>query len=97
MEKYIPTGAKVLVSYKNDIKFEKNDSGLVVPTGVKDVGITKKVEVLAVGPGEYTREGKFIETKLKPGQVVIVRSEALFEIAKGVFIIHEPDVFAIVE
>lgn len=49
-------------------------SGLIhIPQTVTESRVgTREAEVMAVGPGHTTRQGKFIPTQVKPGEVVLV-------------------------
>ena len=64
----IPLFDKIVIKPKEES--EQTYGNLVIP----DLGKEKPEmgEVIAVGEGFYTQNGFFIETKLQPGQVVLV-------------------------
>jgi len=50
-------------------------SGIIIPKTVSESRVgTRQAEVVAVGPGHYTPQGKFIPVEVTPGDRVLVDS-----------------------
>ena len=65
----VPTFDNVLV--KRDEADEKTKGGIYMPDTAKDK--PKRGIVVAVGPGRWDRDGKWVEPPCKAGDVVFVR------------------------
>lgn len=89
-----PIGDKIIV--KPEMKVEKTQSGLYIPTGAKTTA-TLLGTVVSVGEGDYNNNGDFIPMKVVPGQKVYYRTDAPIEIDDGVFMIRQSDVYAVEE
>lgn len=62
-----PLGDRVLV--KPMPQEEKTKGGIILPDSAKEK--PQKGEVIAVGKGKITEDGKLIEMEVKPGDIVI--------------------------
>lgn len=67
MAKIRPVNDNVLV--RRDDPDEKSSKGIVLPEVSRER--RQRGEVLAVGPGKYTRSGKFVKADVKLGDVVL--------------------------
>lgn len=65
--KLTPLGDRILV--KPMAQEEKTKGGIILPDSAKEK--PQKGEVIAVGKGKVTDEGKVIEMELKPGDMVL--------------------------
>ncbi len=65
--KLTPLGDRILV--KPMAQEEKTKGGIILPDSAKEK--PQKGEVIAVGKGKVTDEGKVIEMELKPGDTVL--------------------------
>lgn len=77
------------------IEEEQEEGGIIIPDAVKEK--SQEAEVLAVGPGRW-EFGSFIETTVKPGDIVLFNKYAGNETKhKGqeVIILREDDILAI--
>lgn len=91
-----PLGDRVLV--KPLEKETMLPSGIVLPETAKEK--PQFGEILAVGPGERTSEGKRIPIEVQPGQKVAYAKYAGTEIKLNgdeYLLLHEKDILAIVE
>ena len=92
-----PLKDKILV---RPIKAEKQtESGIVIPDTIEGER-PQEGEVLAVGPGRVTPEGKTIPLELKVGDRVLFTKYAPTEIkhdGEELFILSEGDVLAIIK
>lgn len=68
----VPLGDRVLIKVEKAEDAErKHASGIIIPATVKEDRGAKRGEVVAVGPGRITDEGKLIPTKIKVGDTVL--------------------------
>ena len=77
---------------------ETTKSGIVLPGGSKDK--PQQAEVIAVGPGGTTNDGKEIKMEVKPGDRVIYSKYSGTEVKLGddeYIVIKHNDIHAIVE
>lgn len=74
------------------IQNEKTEGGLVIPTTFE--GDVKHGKVIHAGPGRY-ESGVFVETCVKPGDVVWFPSLANCYKVKSLTILRETEVFAV--
>jgi chaperonin GroES len=77
---------------------EKTQSGIILPDTAKEKPI--EGEVIAVGPGKVTDEGKEIKPTLKEGDRVLYGKYSGTEVTVDTveyLIMRESDVFAVVE
>lgn len=91
-----PLGDKVLI--KPSPKEEVTASGIVLPDTVSKER-PQMGEILAVGPGAVTTEGKVIEPKVKAGQKVYFTKYGPTEIKvddEELLIVEEKDILAII-
>lgn len=78
---------------------ETSKSGFVIPETM-DKEKPQKGEVLAVGPGRMSDDGKLIPMKIKVGDIIIFRKYAPDEFkidGKDYLILSESDVIALVK
>lgn len=77
---------------------EKTESGIIVPDTAREKPM--RGEVLAVGPGKITPEGKTLPMHVKVGDIVMYGKYAGTEFKmdkKEYLILNESDVLAIIE
>lgn len=77
------------------IEEEQEEGGIIIPDAVKEK--SQEAEVLAVGPGRW-EFGSFIETTVKPGDIVLFNKYAGNETKhkdQEVIILREDDILAI--
>lgn len=68
----VPLGDRALIRVeKTEDAERKHASGIIIPATVKEDRGAKRGEVVAVGPGRTTDEGKLIPTKIKVGDMVL--------------------------
>jgi len=88
-----PLGDRVVV--KPSTKEEVTKGGIVIPDTAKEK--PQEGEVVAVGPGKMTEEGKRIPLDVKVGDVVIYAKYGGTEIKEGdeeLIILRESDILA---
>ncbi|MFD1472481.1 co-chaperone GroES [Companilactobacillus mishanensis] len=91
-----PLGDRIVVTV--DKEEEKTVGGIVLANNAKEKPQT--AEVLAVGPGAVSPEGKTIAMTVKAGDKVLFDKYAGSEVKydeKDYLILHEKDIMAIVE
>ena len=92
-----PLGDRVLVKPMHEN--ETTHSGIILPDTVSKEK-SEKGEVVAVGPGKTTDDGKILPLTVKVGQKVLFKKYAPDEIKVGqeeFLIISESDILAIIE
>lgn len=92
-EKLEPLGDRLVV--KPIEREEKTKSGIVLPDTVKER--PQEGEVIAVGPGRMTDDGKRIEMDVKKGDVVVYAKYGGTEIKideEDLMILRESDILA---
>ena len=88
-----PLGDRVVV--KPSTKEEVTKGGIVIPDTAKEK--PQEGEVLAVGPGKMTEEGKRIPLDVKVGDIVVYAKYGGTEIKEGdeeLIILRESDILA---
>ena len=88
-----PLGDRVVV--KPSTKEEVTKGGIVIPDTAKEK--PQEGEVMAVGPGKMTEEGKRIPPDVKVGDIVIYAKYGGTEIKEGdedLIILRESDILA---
>jgi chaperonin GroES len=95
-----PLGDRVLVRpLLEEERSGRTKSGIVIPDTVdKERG--EKGEVIAVGPGRMTDEGKLIPLSVKKGQKIVFSKYGPDEIkidGKEYYIINESNILAVIE
>ncbi|GMQ95153.1 MAG: co-chaperone GroES [Patescibacteria group bacterium] len=96
--KITPLGDRVLVKPVSADESKKTESGIIIPETV-DKEKPEQGEVLAVGEGRVTDEGKVIPVKVKLGDTVIFSKYGPDEIkvdGEEYYIIGESSILAIV-
>jgi len=92
-----PLADKVIVRPKKEE--EKTKSGIVLPaTGEKDK--PEQGEVVAVGPGKMTEDGKLLPMSIKVGQTVVFTQYGPTEIkmeGTKYLVLSEGDILAVIE
>jgi chaperonin GroES len=76
---------------------EKTAGGIIIPDNAKEK--PQKGEVVSVGPGKYSNEGKKIEMTLKKGDRILYGKYSGTEIkidGKEYLIMRESDVLAVI-
>lgn len=96
-EKYelLPIGNQVILERK--VADEKSTGGLFLPQNAQEKSL--QATVVAAGPGLMTSSGAFIETTVKPGDVVLVDKIGGFEMdlnGEKVLVVREPEIIAII-
>ncbi|MBI5739091.1 MAG: co-chaperone GroES [Nitrospirae bacterium] len=94
--KFKPLRDRVLVKYSDEP--EKSSGGLYIPDSAKEK--PQKGEIVAVGPGKITEDGKLQKMELKVGDVVLFEkySGSKINIENEEFlIIKEDDVLGTIE
>mgnify|MGYP000238801334 CR=1 FL=1 len=92
--KFKPLKDRVVVKYSEEI--EKSAGGLYIPDTAKEK--PQKGEVVAVGPGKVTEEGKVLKMDVKVGDVVLFDKYAGSKITMDgteYLIIREEDILGI--
>lgn len=95
-----PLADRVLVR-REDKEVEKSPAGIIIPdTAAKEK--SKLGEVIAVGPGRVSEEGKLIATTVKAGAKVIFNAGWDNEVDLGddeaeYFLVKESDILAIIK
>lgn len=94
--KFKPLKDRVLVRYSDEP--EKSSGGLFIPDTAKEK--PQKGEVIEVGPGRLTDDGKVIKMEIKVGDVVLFEKYSGSKINiddKEHLIIKEDDILGIVQ
>lgn len=94
--KFKPLRDRVLVKYSEEA--EKSAGGLYIPDTAKEK--PQKGEVVAVGPGRITEDGKLQKTEVKVGDVVLFDKYSGSKITMDnveYLIIREEDILGILE
>jgi chaperonin GroES len=94
-----PIGDRVIVRPKKDMVGEKTQSGIYIPDTVEKEK-PGEGEVIAVGPGSYTKEGKLIPVRVKVGDTVIFSKYAYESVkldGEELYILKEENIFAIIK
>lgn len=89
-----PLGDRVIV--KPTASEEKTKGGVYLPDTAKEK--PQKGEIIAVGKGKYTEEGKLIEMEVKPGDKVLYGKYAGTEIkyeGEDYLIVKQSEILAI--
>ena len=94
--KFKPLKDRVLVRYSEEP--EKSSGGLYIPDSAKEK--PQKGEVIEVGPGRFTDDGKVIQMEIKIGDVVLFEKYSGSKInidETEHLIIKEDDILGIVQ
>lgn len=94
--KFKPLKDRVLVKYSEET--EKSAGGLYIPDTAKEK--PQKGEVVAVGPGKVTEEGKLLKLDVKVGDIVLFDKYSGSKITMDgteYLIIREEDILGILE
>jgi len=94
--KFKPLRDRVLVKYSDEP--EKSSGGLYIPDSAKEK--PQKGEIVAVGPGKITEDGKLQKMELKVGDVVLFEKYSGSKINienEEYLIIKEDDVLGTIE
>ncbi|RJQ16405.1 MAG: co-chaperone GroES [Nitrospiraceae bacterium] len=94
--KFRPLKDRVLVKYSEEP--EKSSGGIYIPDSAKEK--PQKGEVIAVGSGKVTEDGKLQKMEIKVGDVVLFEKYSGSKINidnEEVLIIKEDDILGIVE
>ena len=94
--KFKPLKDRLLVQYSDEP--EKSSGGIYIPDSAKEK--PQKGEVIAVGPGRITEDGKLQKMEIKVGDVVLFEKYSGSKIQldnEEYLIIKEDDVLGIVE
>ena len=77
-----PVGDRVLVK-KVEVAGEQIDGGIVIPDSVKETSVTH--EIVSIGPGMFTPDGKTIPLTSKVGDIVMLPDHGPIDVTiKGV-------------
>ncbi|QQG45778.1 MAG: co-chaperone GroES [Candidatus Sungiibacteriota bacterium] len=94
-----PLGDRVVIEILKEDKGGKTKSGIYLPETV-DKERPEQGEIIAVGPGKFSDEGKRIPMSVKKGNVVLFTKYGPNEIkvaGKEYLIAREEDILAILE
>lgn len=94
--KFKPLRDRVLVKYSEEA--EKSEGGLYIPESAKEK--PQKGEIMAIGPGKVTDDGKLQKMDVKVGDVVLFEKYSGSKITMEsveYLIIKEDDILGIVE
>lgn len=92
----LPIGNQVILERK--LADEKSKGGLYLPQTAQEKSL--QATVIATGPGLMTSAGVFVETTVKPGDVVLVDKIGGFELdlnGEKVLVVREPEIIAIIK
>jgi len=97
-----PLSNKVFIKLEEAPDEIVTDSGIVIPDfdGVRKAS-TQIATVIETNDGYYTPQGNFIESKVKPGDKIIVNHHAVFQVELNPFdkrtYIAEHEIIAIIK
>ncbi|MBI5097659.1 MAG: co-chaperone GroES [Nitrospirae bacterium] len=94
--KFKPLKDRLLVQYSDEP--EKSSGGIYIPDSAKEK--PQKGEVIAVGPGKITEDGKLQKMEIKVGDVVLFEKYSGSKINidnEEYLIIKEDDILGIIE
>ncbi len=94
--KFRPLQDRVLL--KRDEADERSKGGIIIPDNAKE--IPAKGTVMAVGPGRLDEQGRFVETQVKVGDVVLFGKYAGTEVkvdGEDRLVVREEDILAVLE
>lgn len=95
LEKLRPLRDCLLVQRIEDTE-KKTTGGIYIPDAVKEDG-PRLGEVLAVGPGRVTSEGKVIQMEIKKGDHIFFGKFSGTDAGKNLTILREEDVLGVIE
>lgn len=92
-ERFRPLGDRVLV--KRLEGEQKTAGGIIIPDAAKEKAQTGSV--IAVGPGRVDREGKFVPTQVKVGDLIYFGKYTGTEAGDDHLIVREDEILGVVE
>jgi chaperonin GroES len=78
-----------------EVAEEKSRGGILIPDAAKEKA--QRAEVLAVGPGRMTPEGKVIAIPLKRGDIIFFGKYAGTEVEENMLVLREDEILGVFE
>jgi chaperonin GroES len=97
-KKIKPLEDRVLIRKEEESKEKKTASGIIIPATVTEDNNTKIGEIVAMGPGRISNDGKMVKTSLKVGDKVLFQWGEKIRIEDvEYYVVRESEIFAIIK